>query len=172
MKSLNLKITDFKIEYSKNEIISVWIDPKFQKELGISKNNKKLKNKNIILCSCNFKFEENNFKIHFSPDNEANIHKYIKNINSKLAEFLRNKENYIDKISNEILEIKNKSWLSFGQSKLQKEDIFPLINKIKEISFNYNNSYSVFLYDNQLFLGHDIEVRIYKEKIEEICLTG
>ncbi|EOQ98303.1 PF10020 family protein [Leptospira wolbachii serovar Codice str. CDC] len=172
MKSLNLNKEDFKIEYSKIELISLWIDPNFQKELGLSNNDKNVKNNDIILCSCNYKFKENNFKIHFSPNNETEISNYIKNINSILAEFFRNQERYLDKIIDAVLELKNKSWLSLGEPIFQKMDISLKIYKIKEISFNYNNSYSVFLNDNQLFLGHDIEVRIYKEKIKEICLTG
>ncbi|MCT8335776.1 hypothetical protein NUH30_18970 [Leptospira sp. 85282-16] len=172
MNYINLRTNDFKIEITKEEPISVWIDPKFQMETENLENKSKTTSFELILCYSQIKLDNIVSKISFSPDNVSEIPTFVKEINLKLNEYILNQKKYTDRIVDEILKLKNRSWLSSEENKYTKKEIMLKFGEIKEIYFNKDFSYSIFYNDNQLFLGHYIEVRIKKEKITEITLAG
>ncbi|TGL10272.1 DUF2262 domain-containing protein [Leptospira levettii] len=172
MNYLNLKTNDFIIEITEEKPISVWIDPRFQ--LEIKNFKEKRKNTSFELIQCSSQIELNNIvsTISFCPDNVTEIPTFVKEINLKLNEYILNQKKYFDRIVDEILKLKNRSWLSSEEKKYTKKEILLKFGEIKEIHFNKDFSYSIFYNDNQIFLGHNIEVRIKKEKITEITFAG
>jgi hypothetical protein len=108
----------------------------------------------------------------FSPNDENEILKYINEINQYLNFIENNEDMIIAAMLKNIIVIKNKNWLKKNESPYTIETIKNKVGSIKEISFLGNGKYTIIFDDANIFLGHDIEVTMKKQKVGSIAIVG
>lgn len=168
-----LTIDDFKVQVEEVKVINAWVDPEFQKEqerLGnvLPKTNKPV----LIWCHSKIRLNTQIVEVTFNPNTESEISSYLPEINKYLIFIEANVEIINKSMFETITELKNRNWLLKNEKQYTIDTIRKKNIKIKAINFSGKNNYSIFYKDDGLFLGHDIEITMRKDRIMSISISG
>jgi hypothetical protein len=160
----DLTIEDFKIETS-NSKVSASISPELLKLLqkdGYGSNSKSGTSSSEIEVQTNialFKLWKIQIKITFDNNEIENKDDFIKSINDKLDWLSDKKEIIYKRLTNELLELKNKVWLNDNETQLD-EDSFISNIELSSLDFSSDGSFDLTFEENMMFGGHDITMTI------------
>jgi hypothetical protein len=168
----NLQIKDF--NYNEEEIRGkvVWVDPEFQKEQEALGNIVSENSLNNILKTWTkvVEIRGNNLQLGLELEDITDQEEYISKVNKTLEFIESNYEAVLLILATRIQELKNTYWLEDFEKEYKVEDLVGAIGPVISINFERDTQCIVCFDDNDLFLGHTIQMRVNECEIVEVTI--